>query len=109
MLRDSFLTEGTSSTVHVVSGGEILTPPGSAQLLPGTTQEVVSELAAHLGIRERFVPVTEAQLRAADDIFLGAATIGPVAVTRLDGKPVGTGMPGPVWRRIRQAFDAYKN
>jgi D-alanine transaminase len=107
MLKDGLLTEGTSSTVHVVIGGEIRTPPRSPQLLPGTTQDVVTELAAQAGIPARFTPVTEAQLRAADEVFIGAATIGPVAVTRLDGRPVGAGTPGPVWRRIRAGFEAF--
>ena len=108
MLRNGLLTEGTSSTVHVVIGGEIRTPPRSTQLLPGTTQDLVSELAGQAGIPTRFVAVTEAQLRNADEIFIGAATIGPMAVTRLDGKSVGTGVPGPVWQRIRAQFEAYK-
>jgi D-alanine transaminase len=109
MIKDGFLTEGSSSTVHVVIGGEIRTPPHCEQLLPGTTQEVVTEIAAELGIPVRFAAVTEAELRAADEVFIGAATIGPVAVTRLDGKPVGDGVPGPVWRRIRTRFEVVKD
>ncbi len=108
LLRDGLLTEGTSTTVHVVINGEIRTPPRSPQLLPGTTQDVVTELAAQAGIPTRAMAVTEAQLRAADEIFIGAATIGPLPVTRLDGRPVGTGEPGPVWRRIREEFEACK-
>jgi D-alanine transaminase len=108
LLRDGLLTEGTAATVHVVIAGQILTPPRSPQLLPGTTQDVVTELAAQVGIPTRSAAITEAQLRAADEIFIGAATIGPLAVTRLDGRAVGSGEPGPVWRRIRERFEACK-
>lgn len=108
LLRNGLLTEGTTSTVHVVIGGEIRTPPRGRQLLPGTTQDVVSELAAKAGVPARFTPVTEAELRAADEIFIGAATIGPLPVSTLDGHPVGTGKPGLVWKKIRAQFNSYK-
>jgi D-alanine transaminase len=108
MLKDGFLREGSSTTVHVVIGGEIRTPPRSHQILPGTTRDVVGELAARGGIGFRAVAVTEAELRSADEIFIGAATFGTLAVTRLDDKPVGKGVPGPVWKRIYELFDQYR-
>lgn len=108
LLRDGFLTEGTSTTVHVVIGGEIRTPPRSPGLLPGITQDVVAELAAQNGIPARMTPVTEAELRGADEVFIGASTFGTYPVTRLDDKPVAGGRPGPVWKRIHSAFEAYK-
>jgi D-alanine transaminase len=94
--------------VHVVTGGEIRTPPRSHQILPGTTRDVVSELAARAGIPFRAVAVTEAEVRGADEIFIAAATFGTLPVTRLDGKPVGSGLPGPVWNRIHEQFNAYR-
>jgi D-alanine transaminase len=108
MLKDGFLREGSSTTVHVVIGGEIRTPPRSHQILPGTTRDVVSELAARGGITFRAVAVTEAELRNAEEIFIGAATIGTLAVTRLDDKPVGKGVPGPVWKRIYELFNQHR-
>ena len=53
MIEGGNLTKGSSTTVHVVAGGAIRTPPNSAQILPGTTREVVHELAMRLGIRQR--------------------------------------------------------
>ena len=50
MLEDGELTEGSSTTVHVISQGEIRTPPNGHHILPGTTRDVVGELAARLGI-----------------------------------------------------------
>lgn len=108
MLREGLLMEGSSTTAHVVIGGEIRTPPRSNQILPGTTRDVVSELAVRGGIPFRACAVTEAQLRAADEIFIAAATFGTMPVTRLDGKPVGSGAPGTVWKRIRALFEDYK-
>jgi D-alanine transaminase len=108
MLRDGVLMEGSSTTVHVVIGGEILAPPRSNQVLPGTTRDVVDELAHRGGIPFRSAAVRESALRGADEIFIGAATFGTLAVTTLDGKPVGAGVPGPVWTRIYALFDEYR-
>jgi D-alanine transaminase len=108
MLRNQELREGSSTTVHVVVGGEIRTPPRSPHILPGTTRDVVSELASRAGLRFRSCAVSEAELRSADEIFIGAATFGTLAVTSLDGHPVGNGKPGPVWKRIRELFEDYK-
>lgn len=108
VLRDGQLREGSSTTVHVVIGAEIRTPPRSEQILPGTTRDVVAELAARAGVPFRACNVSEAELRAADEIFIAAATFGTLAVTTLDGRSVGTGKPGPVWKRIRALFEDYK-
>jgi D-alanine transaminase len=52
-------------------------------------------------------PVPEAALRSADEVLLAFATRGVLPVTTLDGAPVGTGRPGPVWQRLHAAFEAY--
>ena len=100
LLRAGWLTDASASAVHVVSGGEILTPPRSNHLLPGTTRGLIEELAAANDMPCRSAPVSEAALRGADEVWLSAATRGVVAVTRLDGATVGAGRPGPVWRRM---------
>lgn len=101
LLREGQLTEASSAAVHVVAAGEILTPPRGPRLLPGTTRSLIEELAAAHGIVHRSAPVSEAQLRAADEIWLSAATRGVLPVTSLDGLPVGSGRPGPLWHRMR--------
>jgi D-alanine transaminase len=108
LLRDGFLTDASASSVHVVRGGELVTPPDSQWLLPGTTRSVVEELATRIGLPWRAAPVGEDELRGAEEIWLGAATREVAPVTRLDGRPVGTGLPGPVYGRMRAAFDALK-
>lgn len=107
LLRDGHLTEASASSVLVIIGGEIRTPPNSPQLLPGTTRSLIEELADQHGIPRRVVAVTEAQLRSAEELWLTAATRGVIAVTTLDGQPVGHGKPGPLWRRMHQLIEAY--
>jgi D-alanine transaminase len=107
MLERGELTEGSSTTVHVISRGEIHTPRNGHQILPGTTRDVVDELAQRVGIVSRSVRVTEIELRAASEIWLAFSTRGVLPVTRLDGNPVGDGKPGPLFGRMYKAFLDY--
>ena len=95
LIRDGQLTDSSASSVHVVIDGELRTPPNSWKLLPGTTRGVIEEIADRAGVEWRSAPVSEADLRAASEILLGAATREVQPVTTLDGKPVGDGKPGP--------------
>jgi D-alanine transaminase len=108
LLRDGELMEGSASAVHVVKDGVLIAPLNSTRILPSTTRSVVEELADQLGIPRRDAPVSEAQLRAADEIWLSAGTREVQPVTKLDGKPVGTGKPGPQWRRVYDAYQQLK-
>lgn len=107
MLENGALTEGSSTTVHVVKGGVIHTPPNGHHILPGTTRDVVTELAARLGLRSESSRVSEAALRSADEIWLAFATRGVLPVTTLDGSAVGSGKPGPLFQRVSAAFAEY--
>jgi D-alanine transaminase len=117
MIENGELTEGSSTTVHVLKGGVIHSPPNSRRILPGTTRDVVTELAARVNIPFRSAPVSVAQLHDADEIWLAFATRGLLPVTSLDGKPVGgagidtsdplAGRPGPRFARMYQAFQDY--
>ena len=108
LLRDGQLTDSSASSVHVVIDGELRTPPNSWKLLPGTTRGVIEEVADKAGVKWRAAGVSEAELRGASEILLGAATREVQPVTSLDGNPVGSGKPGPVWRKLYDAFQDYK-
>ncbi|MBX3702843.1 MAG: aminotransferase class IV [Steroidobacteraceae bacterium] len=104
LMRGGWLTEGSTSSVHVVGDGRVVTPPQTQAILPGTTRSVLHELAARAGIAIERRPVSEAELRGADEIIIASAGGGIRAVARLDGRPVGAGRPGPVFRRIHADF-----
>src|SRR6201996_8493898 len=76
MLENGQLTEGSSTTVHVIKHGVIHTPPNSHQILPGTTRDVVTELADLLSISNRSGAISEGALRDADEIWLGVFAPG---------------------------------
>ncbi len=108
LIRDGRLTEGSTSNVFIVSGGVILAPPKSPLMLPGVTYDVVLELARQHGLPHAVREIEEAELRAADEIWLTSTPKEVLAVTTLDGRPVGDGRPGPMFRRMYAAYQAYK-
>jgi len=108
LLRDGELMEASASAVHVVLGGVIVSPPNSRKILPGTTRSAMEEVATRAGIAYKAAPVSEQQLRTADEIWISASTREVQSVTKLDGKPVGTGKPGPLWQRIHEHWQRYK-
>jgi D-alanine transaminase len=107
MIENGELTEGSSTTVHVVADGIIHTPPNGHQILPGTTRDVVTELAVRLNLSCNNSRVPETLLRSADEIWLAFATRGILPVTVLDGEPVGSGKPGALFKRMHAAFIDY--
>ena len=108
LIRDGLVTEGTATNVFVVQGDAVSTPPDSPHILGGITRELLKELMNGAGIECRDEPVTESALRAAREIWVSSSTKEVTPVVRLDGKPVGAGVPGPLWERIHGLFQGYK-
>lgn len=108
LLRDGMVTEGSASSVLIVERGTLRRRGAGHDVLAGTTTDVVVGLAREAAVPVRPSSITEAQLRVADEIWITAASRGMVPVTRLDGAPVGTGEPGPVWRRVAPLFETLK-
>ena len=108
LVRDGLALEGAASNLFVFASGRLATPPKSPLLLPGITRDLVIELAQadHVQLSEADIPVSA--LATADEIWLTSSTREVMPVTRLDGKPVGAGRPGPVWRRMNELYQAYK-
>lgn len=103
ILRDGEVLEGASTSIFVVSNGVLITPPNSHRTLPGTTRDVALELATGvMPIEIRSIAVPE--LRSADEVWLASATRDVLPITRIDGKPVGAGKPGPLWHTMSVAF-----
>lgn len=108
MIRDGLVTEGSSTNVFVVSGSTIATPAKGHLILSGITRDLVVSLAAEAGMAVREGPVPAESLVTADEIWLTSSTREVLPVTRLDGKPVGLGAPGPLWRRLDGLYQDYK-
>ena len=108
LLRDGKLTEASSSNVFVVKDGRLLTPPKNHLVLPGITYDVVLEIARAREFEVEVRAVSEAEVRSADEIWVTSSTKEVLAVTTLDGKPVGDGRPGPLFRRMHALYQQFK-
>jgi D-alanine transaminase len=108
LLRDGFVTEASSSNVFVVKDGVVAAPPQDNLILLGITYDLVVRLAAEGSVRLEIRQIPESELRGADEVWLSSSTKEVLAVTRLDGRPVGSGQPGPVFRRMHALFQEYK-
>ena len=109
LIRDGFATECTTANLFMVKQGEIITPPKSADLLPGITRDLILELAEADGLSWREECIAEKRLQSADEIWISSSTREVVSVTSLNGKPVGLGKPGPLWNRMAGLYKAYKH
>jgi D-alanine transaminase len=108
LFRDGKLTEASASNVFVVKGGVILTPPKNHLILPGITYDVVVELAQANGLPLEAREVEENEVRAADELWLTSSSKEVLAVVSLDGASVGDGRPGPVFARMYQLYQEFK-
>jgi D-alanine transaminase len=108
LFRDGYLTEASASNVFVVRDGRLLAPPKNHLILPGITYDVVLELAAAVGIPIELREVSEQEVRGADEIWVSSSTKEVLAVTTLDGRTVGSGRPGEVFKAVHQEYQQYK-
>ena len=112
LIRDGFLKEGAASNIFVVKDGVLLAPPKTSFMLPGITYDIVLELAAGHGQPLEIREIHENELRAADEVWMTSSTKEVLAITTLDGKPVGganAGKPGPAGERMWQWYQDFKN
>jgi len=108
LFRDGWLTEASASNVFVVKDGVVLAPPRDNLILLGITYDLVTRLAKDGTVKLEIRPIAERELREADEIWLSSSTKEVLAVTKLDGKPVGSGKPGPVFKRMHALYQEYK-
>lgn len=109
MIRDNeFMTEGAASNIFVVKNGTLLAPPKDNLMLPGITYDVVLELAAANGIPHQVRKVLASEVSNADELLLTSSTKEVLAITQLDGKPVGTGKPGAMFAKLHELYQNFK-
>jgi D-alanine transaminase len=108
LFRDGVLTEGAASNIFVVKNGVILAPVKDHRALPGITYDLVLELAQANAMPYEVRDIAEAEVRAADELWLTSSGREVQAIVRLDGATVGSGKPGPHYRRMIDLYQAYK-
>lgn len=104
--RDGLLSEGSAANIWVVKDGTLLAPPRDNLILEGIRYGLMEELARDTGTPFVARPIAQAEVASADELLLTSATKEVLPITRYDGRPVGDGRPGPVYARLRAAYDA---
>ena len=100
------LTEGTTSNLFVVQNGRLRTPDRKCGILDGLTRGVVLQLAHELKIPTEEARLYVEDLYGAEECFLTNTTHEVLPVTKANGRPVGTGRPGPITSRLRASFQS---
>jgi D-alanine transaminase len=108
MFRDGHLTEASASNVMIVRDGRIIAPPKDNLILPGITYDATLEIAKGAGVALDVRAIAHAEAMAADEMWLSSSTKEVLAITTVDGRPFGGGKPGPVFRRVWDAFQRAK-
>ena len=108
MFRGDELSEAAASNVWVVKDGKVMGPPRSHLVLEGIRYGLIEEMCAAVGLDFELRRISRAEVLAADELLLSSATKEVLPVTLLDGQPVGSGQPGPVYAKLYAAYQQAK-
>ena len=112
MFRDGFLSEAAASNVWVVKNGTVLGPPKDNLVLEGIRYGLIEELCREAGIGFELRRISREEVLDADELLLSSATKEVLAITTLDGRPVGNGatqgLPGPVYAKLYAGYQRAK-
>ncbi|MDP2370892.1 D-amino acid aminotransferase [Rhodoferax sp.] len=106
MFRHGFLSEASASNVWVVKRGTVFGPPKDNLVLAGIRYGLIEEICRAQGVDFELRRIPRQEVLDADELILSSATKEVLAVTTLDGNPVGSGQPGPVFARLLSGYQA---
>lgn len=108
IVRDGEVTEGSASNLFIVQNGIVATPAKGGQLLPGITRDLVVELCERHRIQYEERPIDQQALFAADEIWLTSSSREIMPLIELNHHPLANGLPGPIWEKMINHYQAYK-
>ena len=108
MFRHGFLSEAAASNVWVIKNGTVIGSPKDNLVLEGIRYGLIEEICRAEGLGFELRRIKRDEVFDADELLLSSATKEVLAITRLDGKPVGAGVPGPVYARLYAGYQRAK-
>src|SRR5512133_2543709 len=108
MFREGYLSEAAACNVWVVKDGKLLGTPKDHLVLEGIRYGLIEEICQARGIPFELRRISRAEVLAADELLLSSATKEVLPVTQLDGRPVGNGLPGPVYAQLYAGYQDAK-
>ena len=106
--RDGSLTEGSSSNVWIVKDGTLLGPPVDNLILEGIRYHLIAELCEANGIPFESRRIARNEVFAADEVLLSSAGKEILPVASIDGRTVGNGKPGPIFKKLYASYQIAK-
>jgi branched-chain amino acid aminotransferase len=103
---EGYVAECTADNLFIRRHDRLLTPAVAAGALQGITRDSVLEIVHELGLDAAEGFLTRYDLYTADECFMTGTGAEIVPVVRIDGRPIGDGVPGPLTARVREAFSA---
>ena len=104
LFENGFITEGAVSNVFCCIDNKILTPPLTENILPGVTRKVILELIQETSFEYEETKITVDSFLSAEEIWVTNSTKGVIPIIELDGKKIGSGLPGEKYLQISKAF-----
>ena len=108
MFRDGFLSEAAACNVWAVKDGTLMGAPKDNLVLEGIRYGLIEGICRDAGIGFELRRISREEVFAADELLLSSATKEVLAITTLDGRPIGNGKPGPVYARLHAAYQRAK-
>ena len=104
LFEDGFITEGAVSNVFCTIENKIITPPLTENILPGVTRKVILELIQETSLEYEETKIPVDSILSAEEIWVTNSTKGIIPIIELDGKKIGSGLPGEKYLQISKAF-----
>jgi D-alanine transaminase len=104
LVRDGVVTEGAKTNFFGVVDGMLRTHPCDNHILPGITRAVLEDLARGLSIDLDETPISVAEIHKVTELFLTGTTTDVMPIVQLDERPVGSGRPGELTRRLQRVL-----
>jgi D-alanine transaminase len=108
MFRDGFLSEAAASNVWIVKGGKVSGSPRDNLVLEGIRYGLIEQLCRDAGVPFELRRIPREEVFAADEVLLSSATKEILPVTRLDGRAVANGAPGPIYEKLYAGYQRAK-
>ena len=108
-IRDGFVTEAATCNVFIAKSGVVKTPPLTSEILPGVTRNLVVELFDGTDPSVREESISQHELMDADEVWVTSSSRELVPVIKIDDEPVGDGLVGPLFQRVRSVYQIYRD
>lgn len=106
LTHEGHVSEGSAMNVFMIRNGKVATPPSTENILEGITRRTVVELLeSELGLKVQERPIDRTEVYLADEFFMTGTAAQVTAITKVDHRPIGSGLMGPVTTQLRQIFD----